>query len=130
VIELSPWGKDAVTLAWTIGAPLAALVVGWSRAAGVLRRLQSPTWRHWLSFGSLILASVALLIYAGSVVWARAVGGFSNDDPRLFLCLRTGFLISVGATLAGIVGKHPPRVIATLASAWMLILWWAAGIAE
>lgn len=130
VIELSPRSKDLITLAWTMGVPLVVLVVGWSHAVGTHRRLQPPTWRHWISFASLILASVALLIYAGSAVWARAVGGFSYSDPRLFLCLRTGFLVSVGAILAGIVGKHPPRLIATLASAWIFMLWYAAGIAQ
>jgi hypothetical protein len=92
-------------------------------------------WARWpeplspssaLSFVGFALATSALLLEIGGVIYAIASGGFRHYDPRLMRIFAAGILLSLAGLLLAIAGiwhRNPIRWHAPIASLAMLLTW-------
>lgn len=140
------WGRDILTrnmnttlgllalifyvVVFYVGIPV-AVVVGWVRFA----RMKTPprTLFSPLSLIGFSLATLSALLAFGSLIYARAIGGFPFYDPRLLRIYRWGFLLSLGGVLTGAAGcwrRSPLRWYAPTCALGMLIFWFFAALGE
>lgn len=99
------------------------LLVSWSKG------IRDPNRTNPLSDLSLIgfaIGIVSVLLAIGSVLYARASGGFRHYDPRLLRIYWSGLLISLVGLVVGLLGRGRSsrlRNFSPLLSGVMLLFW-------
>jgi hypothetical protein len=102
----------------------AVMIWGWVRWE---KRTQPRNLSSILSLIGLALATASCLLAISSVVYARAIGGFSYNAPSLLRIYRCGSYLSLAAIIFAVSGVwHPnPQRWHALAGAIGMLLYWS-----
>lgn len=93
----------------------------WARGRDQQRHIASV-----LSLAGFTTATSSSLLGFGSIVYARAIGGFPFYDPLLLRIYRWGALLSLAGIALSIAGVKRPGVLrwhALALSLWALFFW-------
>jgi len=106
------------------------LVAGWLRWAKLRQRASLLSVFSVIGF---TLATLSVLLYVSSILYAHAIGGFPYYDPLLMRIYRWGGRLSLSGLAFGIAGcwrPNPLRWYAPLASVAVFLFWCLAAMGE
>ncbi len=114
---------------------LATVALGLAATCGVVvsdlrRGNPSSSWRTRFQVGACCLAAASALLYLGTVLYSRIIGGFPFYDPTLMAIYLLGALTALVGLLIGTLGRGRARVAVMGLSGSMLTLWLATASSE
>jgi len=113
------------------GLTVVSIVASFASVVYALRfRNATPQWRSLGGVVAVALGTASAMLYVGTGLYARTIGGFPFYDPTLLRIYRYGALTALLGLVLAIVSRSRVRAVAFGFSGFMFLLWVLAAEGE